>query len=185
MPAAARYNKAGIKTDFAFVSLPPSSATIQPGETLNLETAYSPTVYGNNSAVLQINSSDANNPVVQIPLSAKGILSPLSPGKIAVSPTSFNFGEITLGNSTGLTVHISNTGSGPLMITGVGIQTDFAFTSPPPLSTIIQPGETLNMQTAYTPTAYGNNSAVLQINSSDTNNPVVQIPLMPKAYCHL
>ena len=181
IPDAARLQSgAGIKTDFAFTSLPLSSTTIQPGETLNMETAYSPTVYGNNSAVLQINSSDANNPVVQIPLSAKGILSPLSPGKIVVSPTSFNFGEITLGQSTGLTVHISNTGSGPLIITGVGIKTDFAFTSLPPLSTTIQPGETLNMETAYSPTVYGNNSAVLQINSSDTSNPVVQIPLSAK-----
>ncbi|MGA2678938.1 MAG: cellulase family glycosylhydrolase [Sedimentisphaerales bacterium] len=171
---------AGIKTDFAFTSLLLSSTTIQPGETLNMETAYSPTVYGNNSAVLQINSSDANNPVVQIPLSAKGILSPLSPGKIGVSPTSFNFGEITLGQSTGLTVHISNTGSGPLIITGIGINTDFAFASLPPLSTTIQPGETLNMETAYSPTAYGNNSAVLQINSSDASTPVVQIPLSAK-----
>ncbi len=171
---------AGIKTDFAFASLPPSSATIQPGETLNMETTYSPTVCGNNSAVLQINSSDVNNPVVQIPLSAKGILSPLSPGKIGVSPASFNFGEITLGQSTGLTVNISNTGSGPLIITGIGINTDFAFASLPPLSTTIQPGETLNMETAYSPTAYGNNSAVLQINSSDASNPVVQIPLSAK-----
>jgi hypothetical protein len=141
---------------------------------------YSPTAYGNNSAMLQINSTDANNPVVQITLSAKGIPSALKPGKIAVSPTSFNFGEITVGNSMGLTVHISNTGTGPLLITGAGIKTDFAVTMLPPLSTTIQPGETINMETTYSPTGYGNNSAVLQINSSDTSNPVVQVPLNAK-----
>ena len=40
---------------------------------------YSPTVFGNNSAVLQINSSDVDNPTIEIPLIAKGILPSLTP----------------------------------------------------------------------------------------------------------
>jgi hypothetical protein len=170
----------GIKTDFALTTLSPSSTAIQPGETLNMEMAYSPTVLGNNSAVLQINSSDASNPVIEIPLSAKGVLSSLSPGKIEASPASFDFGEIELGKSKGFTAYISNTGSGPLTITGAGIKTDFAFASLPPLSTTVQPGKTFNMEMAYSPSVCGNNSAVLQINSSDADNPTIEIPLSAK-----
>jgi len=101
-------------------------------------------------------------------------------GKIDLSSTSFNFGEIELGQSKVLTANISNTGCNPLIITSAGIKTDFALVSLLPSSTTIQPGETLPMSMTYSPTVFGNNSAVLQINSSDVDNPTIEIPLIAK-----
>jgi hypothetical protein len=72
---------AGIDTDFAFVSLPPSSMVVQPNETCQLQVTYTPTVLGYNSAVLKINSNDADEPVVEVLLSATGVLIPPSPSE--------------------------------------------------------------------------------------------------------
>jgi hypothetical protein len=69
---------ASIETDFAITSFPPSSVVIKPNETLDMEVTYTPTILGNNSAVLKINSNDADEPVVEVQLSAVGIPPPPS-----------------------------------------------------------------------------------------------------------
>lgn len=72
---------AGIDTDFAIVSLPPSSVVVPPNETCQLQVTYTPTVLGYNSAVLKINSNDADEPVVEVLLSATGVLIPPPPSE--------------------------------------------------------------------------------------------------------
>ncbi|MFH1370055.1 MAG: cellulase family glycosylhydrolase [Planctomycetota bacterium] len=72
---------AGIDTDFAIVLLPPSSAVVQPNEAKQLEISYTPTILGQNSAVLKIYSNDADEPVVEVQLSATGVLIPPSPSQ--------------------------------------------------------------------------------------------------------
>lgn len=71
----------GLKTDFAITSSPSSLATIQPNEDVNLDITYTPTILGDNSAVLQISSNDADKPVVEVQLSATGILRPPTPSE--------------------------------------------------------------------------------------------------------
>jgi hypothetical protein len=99
---------------------------------------------------------------------------------IEVSPLSYNFEKVELGKSKVFTVSISNKGCGPLIISNVGLKTDFAITSfSSPLATI-QPNESINLDIAYAPTKLGKNSAVLVINSNDTSTPSVEVQLSAK-----
>ena len=96
---------------------------------------------------------------------------------IEVSPLSYNFGKVEVGKSITFTVTISNKGCGPLIISSVGLKTDFTINSfSSPLATI-QPGESINLDIAYTPTKLGSNSAVLAINSNAANNSLVEVNL--------
>jgi hypothetical protein len=97
--------------------------------------------------------------------------------EIEVSPLSYNFGEVELGQPRTFTVSISNKGCGPLTLSGVGLKTDFAITSFPSSSAVIQPNEDVNLEITYIPTILGNNSAILQINSNDADKPVVEVQL--------
>jgi hypothetical protein len=101
----------------------------------------------------------------------------LSQFDIEVSPASHDFGEVGLGSSKTLVVSISNTGCGELTVTGASIDTDFAITSVPPASMVIQPNEAKQLEITYTPTILGLNSAVLKINSNDADEPVVEVLL--------
>ncbi len=96
---------------------------------------------------------------------------------IDVSPTSHDFGEVELGSSRTLEVTISNTGCGQLTVTGAGIDTDFAITSIPPVSMVIQPNEEQQIEISYIPTIVGQNSATLKIYSNDADEPVVEVQL--------
>jgi len=99
---------------------------------------------------------------------------------IEVSRLSYNFGNVELGKSSVFTVSISNKGCGPLIISSVGLKTDFAITSfSSPLATI-QTNENVNLDIAYAPTILGNNAAILVINSNDTSNPLVEVKLNAK-----
>ncbi len=70
---------AAIDTDFAFVILPTTSVVVQPNETRQMQVAFTTTAIGQNSATLKINSDDADEPVVQVQLSATGVLVPPPP----------------------------------------------------------------------------------------------------------
>lgn len=96
---------------------------------------------------------------------------------IDVSPVSYDFGEVSLGTSKTLTVTISNTGCGELTVTGATIDTDFAITSLPAASMVIQPGEDQQIEITYTPEIIGQNWATLKIFSNDADEPVVEVPL--------
>ncbi len=96
---------------------------------------------------------------------------------IEVWPVSYDFGEVGLGQSKELTVTISNSGCGELTVIGANLENDFAITSFPSMSVAIQPNDSLDMKITYTPTILGYNSAVLKINSNDTDEPVVEVPL--------
>lgn len=96
---------------------------------------------------------------------------------IEVAPLSRDFGKVALGTSKTITVSISNSGCGPLTITGAAIDTDFALVLLAPSSAIVQPDETYHLQVSFIPTIPGQNSAVLKIYSNDPDEQVVEVQL--------
>jgi len=96
---------------------------------------------------------------------------------IDVSPLSHEFGDVELGTSRTVIVTISNLGNGGLNVSGIGLETDFAITSAPSASIVVEPSQTVDVEIAYTPTVLGYNSAVLKITSDDPDEPVVEVYL--------
>lgn len=89
-----------------------------------------------------------------------------SPG-IVVVPSEHNFGEVELGTSSTTIITISNTSPGLYYIDAVSFQagssSDFSITMAPPSGTVLLPGESVDVEVTYTPSALGDASAVLDI----------------------
>jgi hypothetical protein len=103
-------------------------------------------------------------------------------GTLAVSPSAYSFGDVTVGNATSTIVTISNaSASGDVSVSDisfeVGSSGDFRFVSIPSLPITLRPGETLDVDVAFSPTDIGPTAAVLRIASNDPNHLVTAVPL--------
>ncbi len=94
---------------------------------------------------------------------------------IAVTPTTLAFGTVTVGTPTTQTLTISNSGTGPLSVTGI-TSSNAAFTATPTTGTVA-PGASLTVTVTFDPTAAGAATGTLTIASDDAANPAVTVAL--------
>jgi hypothetical protein len=97
--------------DFQIVS-PTFPLTLASGQTATLSISFNPTVAGTEKATVTITSS-AINSAITINLSATAVAG----GQLAVSPSSFSFGNVNVGSSQTLQGHLTNSGSTSLTVT--------------------------------------------------------------------
>jgi hypothetical protein len=91
---------------------------------------------------------------------------------ISVNPTSLSFGNVTVGQSSTLSLTITNKGGGTLSVTGLSLPNGpFALVSPPtfPLS-VPAAGTTITVK--FTPTAAGAQMSAFSIASNGSSTPV-------------
>ncbi len=166
---------AGTSADFAITS-EPTSATLEPGGRLTVEVTYSPSDVGADSGAVVIQSDDADEPEVNVSLAGTGQGVP----EVEVSPLSLDFGEVHVGESGTLTILIESTGSIALDVTNIalvgGSSEDFAITSGPASATL-NPGESVTVDIAYSPSDMGPDSGTAIIQCNDTDEPEVTIAL--------
>ena len=176
-----------------FSVFPPAQFNIPaggPARTVSL--GFAPTAAGEFSATVII-EHNAGNPVT-VALSGRGVL-PTSPGNIS-APTSAEFGSVPENITAALDVTVTNTGNGPLTVSG-------AATDNPAFQILNVPGntppftlatnESRNLRVQLTPPSNSGGTTVtgnLAIGSNDPNrNPltvalsaaVVATPLIPPA----
>lgn len=98
--------------------------------------------------------------------------------RIAVSPEDIDFGNVQAGTTAEEVVTISNTGQADLGINNISLGGDDAasFTQTNSCTTVAA-GESCNVTVTYVPEGEGDQNAVLTIESGDTENPVVDVPL--------
>ena len=100
---------------------------------------------------------------------------------ISVSPSNYDFGEMNLGSSSATIVTISNVGDADLNITDIhfqdGSSPDFSITPPPTMPATLAPGGTTDVEIIFTPSVPGDVSAILEIESDDPDNSLVQVSL--------
>ncbi|WP_248910333.1 NosD domain-containing protein [Halocatena marina] len=102
---------------------------------------------------------------------------------IDVSPTSLDFGKVTIGDSKTKNVTVTNTGTGTLEVSATDIVgTDAsAFTivgGEAPFS--LEPGESQNITVEFAPTSKCTKHATLQIESNDPDEPTTTVELCGK-----
>ena len=148
-----------------------SGQTVAPSGSCTVQAVFSPTSAGGMNASLSIPS---NAPTVNVPLSGTGTV-PIS----SVFPTSFNFGAVIVGSSSGAqTFTVSNTGTANLVIGTI----TFTGTDPSQFSKQIDncsgqtvaPSGSCTVQAVFSPTSAGGKNASLSIPS---NAPTVNVPL--------
>ncbi len=128
---------------------------------------FRPSVVGEVRATVRITSNaDPGEITVEVRGTGTGV------PELRVSPSSLDFGEVRLGETSTETVRLENTGTGPLQL-GVEINGDATFTVETGLGDgTLAPGETLTLEIAYRPTAVGESQASLDISSDGGNESV-------------
>ncbi|HEX3352951.1 MAG TPA: choice-of-anchor D domain-containing protein [Terriglobales bacterium] len=137
------------------------------GQSITFNVAYSPTSAGGASGTLYV-SSDASNPTLAISLAGTGT----AQGQLAVTPTTANFGSLTVGSSQTQKATLSATGSSVTVSSASITSPEFSL-SGLALPITISAGQSVPFTLTFTPQASGAASAALSF-ASNAANPVVQ-----------
>ncbi|MEZ4763688.1 MAG: choice-of-anchor D domain-containing protein [Calditrichia bacterium] len=110
----------------------------------------------------------------------RGIALPTPIPNIVVSSDSLGFGhQVVLGNSTSLSLIISNDGTAPLEVSALDLSGSmpeaFATNATPPITT--NPGDSQSVEIVFTPQSEGQKAALLSILNNDPDMPEVQVIL--------
>ena len=150
-----------------------SGQTVAPSGSCTVQAVFSPTSAGGLSASLSIPS---NAPTVNVPLSGTGTV----PGS-SVYPTSYNFGNILVGSSSGAqTFTVSNTGTANLVIGTITLTgtnpTQFGKQNDNCSGQTVAPSGSCTVQAVFSPTSTGGLNASLSIPSNAPGSPTL-VPL--------
>lgn len=103
---------------------------------------------------------------------------PVETPEISVTPTSHDFGNVEIGQSSSVTVTISNTGDVDLEIGQISLSSgDFSISSDNCSNTTVVAGGNCTVTITFNPQTEGAKSATLSIASNDPDTPTVEITL--------
>ncbi|MGH9685373.1 MAG: choice-of-anchor D domain-containing protein [Candidatus Acidiferrales bacterium] len=147
---------------------PLANGSLVAGKTCTVGVNFTPQAAGAKNASLQFADNASGSPQ-RIALTGSGVVP-----AIQLSPTSVNFGTQSVGvASAGVSVTVTNIGSGPLTISSIGIAGanagDFAQTND--CSSSLGPGANCIIVAKFTPTASGNRAAAISIADSAPGSP--------------
>jgi len=142
--------------------------TLTPNQSVTFTAIFAPTSPGAVSGTLAVVSNASDSPL-NIALSGTGTAA----GTLAVSPTSLNFGNVTVGSSASLngtltasgasvTVQPASDSNGEFVLSGIS------------LPVTISAGQSATFKVTFTPQSSGATSGTLSFPSNASNSPAVQ-----------
>jgi hypothetical protein len=143
-------------------------ATLTAGQSLTFTATFAPTAGGAVSGNLAI-ISDAFNSTLNIALSGTGG----TPGQLAVSPGTLNFGNVVVNNSASLNGSLTATGASVTVSSGSSNSSEFVL-SGITLPKTIAAGQSASFTVTFTPNASGAASGNLTFLSNASNSPTVE-----------
>ena len=142
--------------------------SLNAGATRNVTVRFTPVTTGDKTATMRISSNDPDEANTDVALSGRGILV----ADISLSPSSKNFGNVTLGQSVTQTFTISNSGSASLSVSStsiVGTHANQFNINSGGGSFSLAPGASRNLVVEFEPDETGAKNATLRIASNDPN----------------
>lgn len=98
---------------------------------------------------------------------------------LEVLPTDHDFGDVEVGTTVTTIISMTNINGLDVEVYGLGFQAggsaDFSLANSPPVPFIVVPGETVEVEVAFTPSAAGYVTALLEIESTDSLNLVHEV----------
>jgi hypothetical protein len=153
------------------------NARLAPGESTTRTMTFAPTSAGSKTATLDINHSGSNTPV-SVPLSGAGT-TPQVP-TLGVSPGSLSFGSVTMGQTAGLNLQLTNQGTSDLVVDATTISgsaaAQFSDNFNDATNVTLVPGASTTVVVTFAPTSTGDKTATLSIAHTGGNTPVT-VPL--------
>jgi hypothetical protein len=149
---------------FSFSGLNPP-LTLNPGASVTFSVVFTPLSTGGASGTLTV-TSNASNPTLNIPLSGTGT----PQGQLAVSPTSQNFGSVTVGASSNQPGSLSAS-LGNVTVTAANLNNSEFSISGITFPVTIAPGQSVPFTLTFAPQSSGTANGVLSFTSNASNAP--------------
>lgn len=144
--------------------------TLTPSQSVNMAVKFAPSASENVSGNVTLTDAQGNSTVV--PVSGSGVQ-----GNLTLTPSSFAFGNVSVGSSNSQTVQLGNNGNGVLTVSQISVTgAGFGVANVPGLPISLNPGQTSSFNVQFTPAAAGSVSGSLTITSDGTGSPAV-LPL--------
>jgi hypothetical protein len=143
---------------------------LAPGESTEVVLGFTPSTPGSYGANLRIASNDAAG-VDEIVLVGES-----ADGGLALSPSSYDFGTVTIGCTADVSVNLQNAGGSALTVTDVsivGAEGELSVTPESALPWSLEAGESGTVNVSYTPTLQHVVFGTLSATSTSTTTPVV------------
>mgnify|MGYP001368589596 CR=1 FL=1 len=149
---------------------------IPPSETYIVEISYTPQTYEQNGAFVRITSNDEDDPLIDVNIVGLGDAPIMS-----VSPTIFDYGDISIGCDNEERFTIRNDGNLDLTIESVtqmvtqpvDILMEYGSLPEPPWTLI--PGEEVDFLVSYIPTDVGTDESQITVAGNDPYTPEVEL----------
>ena len=162
-------SQAGISgTGFSMSGLNPP-VVLTPGQHYTFSVTFTPPSAENDSGGISM-TSDASNPNLTIPLTGTGTTAPV--GQLSVSPTTFPFGNVTLGSYGTQPGTLSATGASVTVTAGTINNSVFSL-SGLSFPVTIPAGQNVQFTVTFTPQSGGPASGTLSFTSNAANSPTV------------
>jgi hypothetical protein len=170
--------------DFTLVGPLDFPVVIQPGDSIEVTARYAPAQGGSDQGGVAIFSDDpASDPVTGL----TGVVSLVGRGlvlecDILAAPFSLSFGGVVQGQSDTMMLLLSNNGNHTCTFLGAEVsqntpEGEFSVLAAPPAGTTFEPGDVLQLEVLYAPTALGADAGVLTITGNDKDGPTIDVPL--------
>ena len=150
----------------------PLPLTLAAGKSTRLPVNFNPRVRGKIAGTITL-ISDATNPKLILGVSGTGVNA--TAAKLGVSPSSLNFGNVTVGLSARLVLTLAAS-NGPVTISAAKVNSSEFVLSGLALPVTIAAGQSMNAKVVFTPSASGTASANLTLTSDAANSPTT-VPL--------
>jgi len=151
---------------FSFGNFPLPMA-LRPGRSAQLPVVFAPVAVGKAAGTMTLHS-DALNPTVT--LNVSGVGTKANVANLKVSPTSLNFGNVTVGTSARLHLILSAS-NGPVTISAAHVNSSEFTLAGLVLPKTIPWGKSLQITVVFTPNASGAASGKLTLTSDAGNSP--------------
>ncbi len=140
---------------------PALPASLGAGQTLQVPVTFKPTGGGLQAATLTVETSTGT-----FTFSLQGTGQPAE-AKIEASPAVLSFGGTSVGGKLSSAATFRNVGGAPLTIESIGsVAAPFVVSGAPAPGKVLQPGEAVNVEVSFEPTAEGNFSGELVLHTS-------------------
>jgi hypothetical protein len=142
--------------------------TLGAGKSFTFSVTFTPKATGTAAGNIAL-TSNASGAAPSIPLSGSGTAT----GQLAVSPSSFAFGNVVVGQSKAMTVNLGATGANLTVTAASTGSAEFALTGPS-LPTTIQSGGNVSFSLTFTPQSSGAANTNVSFTTSASSAPITE-----------
>jgi Glycosyl hydrolases family 18/HYDIN/CFA65/VesB-like, Ig-like domain/Cep192 domain 4 len=142
--------------------------TIAAGGTATFNVVFAPTSAGSVSGSVSLVSNAPTSPTT-IALSGTGVAPTFLVG---ANPTSLNFGNVNVGNSSSLSATLTNNGNSNVTVSSVTVTGTGFSASGVTSGTVLTPNQSATVNVAFAPPAAGSVTGSVSVVSNATNSPI-------------